>query len=102
MSRNPSRGPEPLPAQFPDQMVYDGSASNSPTSVRTPDNDSLEELVLDPHSLRDFYQGNRPMMSTQLSPETLTAADDNNAFLTAQETISDQGMPITFSVLPSH
>ena len=102
MSRDASRGPEPLPPQFPDQMVYDGSASNSPTSVRTPDNDSLEELVLDTHSLRNFYHDNRAMMPAQLSPQTLTAADDNSAFLTTQGTISDQGMHTMFPASRSY
>lgn len=80
-------------------MVYDGSASNSPTSVRTPDNDSFEDLMLDSHSLRDFYQGSGGTMATQVSQASVTAVDDNNMFLTAQGTISNRGMHSIYFVV---
>ncbi|KAJ4344693.1 uncharacterized protein N0V89_012437 [Didymosphaeria variabile] len=52
MSRDASRGPDPPPGQYPEQMVYGDSASNSPTSsVKTPDNDSFEDLALDAHPM---------------------------------------------------
>ncbi|KAF1971213.1 hypothetical protein BU23DRAFT_196677 [Bimuria novae-zelandiae CBS 107.79] len=92
MSRDASRGPEHLLGQYPEQMVNDGSASNSPTSVRTPDNDTFEDFMLDSNSMREFYQGNRGMMMTQVSQRPLTSVDNNNVILTAQGTISDQAL----------
>lgn len=86
MSRDVSQGPDPPPAQYPEHMVYDGSASNSPTSVRTPDNDTFEDLMLDSHSMREFYQSDGDMITTQVSHGSVAAVDNSNVF------ISQQGM----------
>lgn len=98
LSRDASRGPDPLPDQPPGQMLYDdgfGSLSNSPTSVRTPDNDSFEVEMLETQSMRDFYQNQNGGMTTQASHGALPAIDTNMMF-TAQGTLSDQGMhPVT-------
>jgi hypothetical protein len=91
MSRDASRGPDPPPGQYPEQMVYGSSPSDSPTSVQTPDNDSLEELTLDPHPMREFHPANGGVVATQVSQGPLTGIDQN-LFLTAQGTISDQGL----------
>lgn len=85
-SRNPSQPPE----QPPDQMIWDdvsGSLSNSPTSVRTPDNDSFEAEMLDaPEAMRTFYQNqNGAMASTQMSQDSIPSIDSTFYF-------PDQGM----------
>lgn len=86
-SRDASQGPDPPPARYPEPMVYDDSQSSSPTSVRTPENDHIEEdLTLDSHSMRELDQANVGMATH----ESLTGVD--NMFLTAQETIPDSGM----------
>ena len=86
LSRNASQGPEALPDQPPDQMVYDdayGSLSNSPTSVQTPDNESFEVDMLDP-SMREFYQSqNGPMLTTQVAQGGIPAMEPG-LFLTEQ------------------
>lgn len=93
MSRNTSQPPEQLPEQPPDQMTWDdvaGSISNSPTSVRTPDNDAFDIDMLDaPEEMRNFYGApNAAMMTTHMSHQTLPALDPNMLF-------TDQG-PLTF------
>ncbi|KAF2710405.1 hypothetical protein K504DRAFT_476371 [Pleomassaria siparia CBS 279.74] len=59
-SRNPSQPPDQLSEQAFEPMAWDdgsGSLSNSPTSVRTPDNETFDCDMLDEsHSMRDFYQ----------------------------------------------
>ena len=92
LSRNPSQPPEPSRDQLPDQMLWDnGSLSNSPTSVRTPDGDSFEVEMLDTESIRNFYHQNGNTMSTQGSHNAIPAVD-SSMFFTAQGTISDQGV----------
>ncbi|OAG00542.1 uncharacterized protein CC84DRAFT_1168635 [Paraphaeosphaeria sporulosa] len=89
MSRNPSRGPDPPPGQYPEPMLYGDSPSDSPTSVKTPDNDSVEEFTLDTHL--EAYQANGNMMTTQVSPGPLTA-HDQNMFFTPQGTFTGQAL----------
>lgn len=89
-SRNPSQPPEPVHDHLhqPDYMLYDnGSPSNSPTSVRTPDNDSFEVEMLD-SEMRTFYQ-NGGAMSTQGASNGLQAMDSSMFF--NQNFISNQG-----------
>lgn len=92
LSRNPSRPPElPRDQPAPDQMLWDdGSMSNSPTSVRTPDGESFEVEMLD-QDMRTFYQHNGVNMSTQASHNAIPALD-TNMFFTPQGTISNHGM----------
>ncbi|CAO2648964.1 Nn.00g099130.m01.CDS01 [Neocucurbitaria sp. VM-36] len=92
LSRNPSQPPEPSRDQLPDQMLWDnGSLSNSPTSVRTPDGESFEVEMLDSESIRNFYHQNGNTMSTQGSHNAIPAVD-SSMFFTAQGTISDQAI----------
>lgn len=91
MSRDASRGPDPPPGQYPEQMVYGDSPSDSPTSVKTPDNDHFDELTLDAHPMRGAYQANGSMITTQVSQGPLTAVDQDMLF-TARGTFTDQGM----------
>lgn len=75
LSRNASQGPEQLPAHA-EQMVYDdafGNYSDSPTSVRTPDDNNFEVEMLDSQSLRDFYQTQNGAISTDVSQGGLPA-----------------------------
>lgn len=91
LSRNPSQQPVPSKDQLPEQIFWDnGSFSNSPTSVRTPDNDSFEVDMLDP-DMRSFYHQDSSAMSTQASQNDVPAMDPN-MFFTPQGTISDHGM----------
>ena len=72
-------------------MLWDnGSLSNSPTSVRTPDGESFEVEMLDSESIRNFYHQNAVNMSTQVSHNTVPAMD-TSTFLTPQGMISDHG-----------
>jgi len=89
LTRNPSRPPElPRDQPAPDQMLWDdGSLSNSPTSVRTPDGESFEVEMLD-QDMRTFYQHNGVNMSTQASHNAIPALD-TNMFFTPQGTISN-------------
>jgi hypothetical protein len=89
LSRNPSRPPEP-PRDQPDQMLWDdGSMSNSPTSVRTPDGESFEVEMLDT-DMRNYYQQNGMAMSSQESHNAIPAMDSSMIF-TSQGTFSDHG-----------
>ena len=98
-SRNASQGPEQLP-EHAEQMVYDdafGNYSDSPTSVRTPDDNNFEVEMLDSsQSMRDFYHTQNGGMTTQVSQSGLPALE-TNMFLNAQGTIPDHGAhpPIT-------
>lgn len=86
LSRNPSQQPVPTQEQVPDRVYWDnGSFSNSPTSVRTPDNDSFEVDMLDNPDMRSFYQQESSIMSTQASHNNVPAVDSNMFF-------SDQGI----------
>jgi hypothetical protein len=90
LSRNPSRPPEPPRDQPPDHMLWDdGSLSNSPTSVKTPDGESFEVEMLD-SDVRSFYQQGASM-STQVSHNAIPAVDQSMLF-TPQGTFSDHGM----------
>lgn len=85
LSRNPSQQPVPLQEQLPEQSLWDnGSFSNSPTSVRTPDNDSFEVEMLD-SDIGRFYHQDNSIMSTQSSQSNIPAVDPAMYF-------SDQGM----------
>jgi hypothetical protein len=91
LSRNPSQQPAPPQDQPPEQLHWDhGSFSNSPTSVRTPDNDSFEVEMLDP-DMRNFYHQDANIMTTQSSHSNVPAVD-SSMFFTSQGMISDQGM----------
>jgi len=95
LSRNPSRPPEPLRDHPPDHLLWDnGSLSNSPTSVRTPDGDSFEVEMLDSESIRNFYHQNGANMSTQASHNAVPAVDAT-MFYTPNGTISDHGMCVS-------
>ena len=86
LSRNPSQQPVPNQEQVPDQVYWDdGSFSNSPISVRTPDNESFEVEMLDNPDMRSFYQQDSNIMSTQASHSNIQAVDSTRFF-------SDQGM----------
>lgn len=84
LSRNPSQQPVPSQEQLPDQTFWDnGSFSNSPTSVRTPDNDSFEVEMSD-SDIGRFYLQDTGMTSTQTSHNNILAVDSTMFF-------SDQG-----------
>lgn len=91
VSRDASRGPDPLPSQYPGQVVDDDSPSDSPTSLKTPDTDSVEEFTLDAHLVPEAYQANGDMMAAQVSQGSLPI-QNQNMFFTPQGTITDQGM----------
>lgn len=79
-SRNPSQPPESIHEQPPEQMLYDnGSVSNSPTSVKTPDGDSFEVEMLDVE-MRNFYDQNFHAMSTQAPNHTVPVTDHGMYF----------------------
>lgn len=90
LSRQSSRPPEP-PRDPPfDHMLLDnGSSSNSPTSVRTPDGESFEVDMLDPE-MSNYYHQTSMSMSTQAHHTSIPAVD-SNMFYTSQSTISDFG-----------
>lgn len=71
----------------------DGSLSNSPTSVKTPDGELFEVEMLDSESMRNFYHQTGVNMSTQVSHNAIPAVD-NGMFLTPQGSISDHGMSV--------
>jgi hypothetical protein len=100
LSRNPSRPPEPLRDHTPDHLLWDnGSLSNSPTSVRTPDGDSFEVEMLDSESIRNFYHHNGANMATQASHHAVPAVD-SSMFFTPNGTISDHGMSVDGTGVP--
>ncbi|KAL6709708.1 hypothetical protein ACN47E_001136 [Coniothyrium glycines] len=83
ISRNPSQPPEPFHDQQFEQILCDnGSLSDSPTSVRTPDHDSFEVEMLDA-DMRHFYHQSIPIMSTQ-APNSALPATDNGVFFSEQ------------------
>jgi hypothetical protein len=67
----------------------DGSLSNSPTSVRTPNDESFEVEMLD-SDVRTYYQ-NGVDMSNQGTHHAIPATNQNMLF-TPQGTFSDHGM----------
>ncbi|KAH6629821.1 hypothetical protein C7974DRAFT_395298 [Boeremia exigua] len=80
LSRNPSQQPVPPQEQLPDQSFWDnGSFSNSPTSVRTPDNESFEVEMLD-SDIGRFYQQDASIMTTQSPHNNIPAVDSNMFF----------------------
>jgi hypothetical protein len=90
-SRNASQGPEQVPEHV-EQMVYDdafGNYSDSPTSVRTPDDNSFEGEMLD-SSIRDFYHTQNAAMTTQVSQSGLPALE-TNMYPAAQGPFPDHG-----------
>lgn len=92
LSRNPSRPPEPSREQLPEHMLWDdGSLSNSPTSVKTPDGESFEVEMLD-SDVRTFYHEGMNM-STQVSHNAIPAVDESMMF-TSQNTFSDHGTSV--------
>lgn len=93
LSRNTSRPPEQLPRDqpAPDHMLWDeGSLSNSPTSVRTPDGESFEVEMLDT-DMHTFYHQNAAGMTTQASHSAIPAVDPS-MFFAPNGTISNHGM----------
>jgi hypothetical protein len=95
LSRNTSRPPEPPRDQPPDHMLWDnGSLSNSPTSVRTPDGESFEVDMLDSDVL-NFYNQNGVSMSTQVTHNAIPAMD-SNMLITSEGTISDHALQNAF------
>jgi hypothetical protein len=101
LSRNQSRQPELPQDQPPEQLLWDnGSSSNSPTSVRTPDgSESFEVEMLDSDPIPNYYHHNGNNMSTQSSHSAIPAMDSSMLF-TAQGTLSDQGL-LTLHLRPS-
>jgi hypothetical protein len=93
LSRNQSQQPELPRDQPPEQLLWDnGSSSNSPTSVRTPDgSESFEVEMLDSDTIPNYYHHNGNSMSTQ-SPHSAIPAMDSSMLFTAQGTFSDQGL----------
>ena len=91
LSRNHSQQPIPSRDQLPDQSFWDhGSFSTSPTSVRTPDNDSFEVEMLD-SDIGRFYQQDANIMTTQSSHNNVPAVAPN-MFFAPQNVFSDQGV----------
>lgn len=89
-SRHASRPPEPSGEQLPDHMLWDdGSLSDSPTSVRTPDGESFEVEMHD-SDIGNFYSEGMNM-STQSSHNAIPAVDQS-MMLTSQNTFSDHSM----------
>ncbi|KAF1838316.1 hypothetical protein BDW02DRAFT_14199 [Decorospora gaudefroyi] len=88
MSRNHSQQPELPRDQPPEHILWEnGSSSNSPTSVRTPDGESSEVDMLD----SDYYYNHiASTMSTQSAHNAIPAMDSSMLF-TAHGTLSDQG-----------
>jgi len=98
MSRDPSRAREPVPNQFLEHMLNDdglGSESTSPTSVRTPENDTIDFESLDNYPMHETYPSNGIMVTPHISPQSLSAMD-STIFMTSQGTISDQGTCIIY------
>ncbi|KAF2854828.1 hypothetical protein T440DRAFT_387250 [Plenodomus tracheiphilus IPT5] len=96
VSRNPSQPPEPPQDQNPlsEQLICDnGSYSNSPTSVMTPDPESMEVEMLDGPQM--FYQHNDQIMSTQAAHSAVPAMD-TSMFISGQGVISDQAVNAAF------
>ncbi|KNG49179.1 fungal zn binuclear cluster domain containing protein [Stemphylium lycopersici] len=95
VSRGPSQQRE-LP-QDPEHMLWDnGSSSNSPTSVRTPDGESFEVEMLDSESMRSYYHHNGNNMSSQASHNAMPPMDSSMMF-TDQGTFSDQAVQAAFN-----
>jgi hypothetical protein len=92
LSRIQSQQPELPRDQPPEQLLWDnGSSSDSPTSVRTPDgSESFEVEMLDSDAIPNYYHHNVNTMSTQGSHNAIPAMDSSMLF-TAQGTFSDQG-----------
>lgn len=103
LNRNDPRGPEPPPDHAPEHMVYDesfGSLSNSPTSVRTPEDTSFEVEMLD-LPMRDLYRDQNGAMSSQVSQGTISPIN-TTMFLNSDGLFTDQGqyhIPSAKSVL---
>lgn len=74
-SRNTS---QPPPEQFPESMYWEdehASPSDSPTSLQTPDNETLDQMEM-PHSesIGNFYpQHHEVLVSTQMQQDPLPA-----------------------------
>ncbi|KAL5122022.1 hypothetical protein ACEQ8H_000238 [Pleosporales sp. CAS-2024a] len=92
LSRTSSRPPElPRDQPVPDQILWDdGSLSNSPTSVRTPDGESFEVEMLDT-DLRTFYQTGQQNGSTQVFQNAIPAVD-TNFYFNPPATITNQAL----------
>ena len=103
LSRHPSRAPEPLPNHAPEQLLYeyeDGSLSDSPTSVRTPDGESFEVEMLDSEPpMHHFYHQGALGMSTQVSHNTILAADSTALFTPNGSFSNDSQSPLDHAKL---
>jgi hypothetical protein len=94
LSRTASQGPEQLPANFPESLLYDdtfGSPSNSPNSnsVKTPDDNSPDVDPLD-LQMRDFVQNQNGPMDTQQLPQGMPTLNTNLNYGN-QNMLQDQG-----------
>lgn len=82
-------------------MLWDnGSPSDSPTSLRTPDGESFEVEMLDSESIRNFYHQTGVNMSTQVTHNAIPAVD-HGMILTPQGLFSDDGMLVNVQAIPS-
>ncbi|CBX97109.1 hypothetical protein LEMA_P102400.1 [Plenodomus lingam JN3] len=94
ISRNPSQPPEPSQDYTSEPLPWDnGSFSNSPTSVMTPDPESMEVEMID--SSQFFYPHHAQNMSTQATHGAVSAMD-TNMFISGQDVISDQAVDAAF------
>jgi hypothetical protein len=98
MSRNTSQPPEQLPEQHPDHMPWDdviGSTSNSPTSIRTPDNDAFDfEMLEAPEDMRNFYEAQNAAMAQNAAIMTAHVSHQAHPALDSNMLFTDQG-PLT-------
>ncbi|KAI8935748.1 hypothetical protein NX059_007268 [Plenodomus lindquistii] len=94
ISRQPSQLPGLSQDHTSEPLLWDnGSFSNSPTSVRTPDPDSMEVEILNDSQM--FYTHNSQNMSTQANHGAL-AALDTSMFISNQGVISDQAVDAAY------
>lgn len=92
LSRNPSQPPEPPRDQILEQMLWDnGTPSNSPSSIRTPDGETFEVEMLDSESMSNFYHQDGNTMSTQSAHDAIPALD-STMFFAGPAPFSNHGM----------
>lgn len=79
-------------------MLYDdGSLSNSPTSVMTPEPESIEVEMLD--EAHSYYQHNEHIMSTHGSYNTIPAMD-SSMMLSTHDMIGDNSTSFGHGTVP--
>jgi hypothetical protein len=82
----------PLDQLFEQLLCDNGSSSNSPTSVKTPDgSESSEVEMLNSDSIPNYYPHNGDNISNHNFENAIPAMNSNMMF-TAQGTFSDQGL----------